>query len=345
MNSLFNDFEFKAAFDLVQKTRNSYIRRSAVQINGIEDFQKAHNYNRSARCGCFIKNYSSLTDKWEKIGKTPIDSMKFPCFTYYQVKFAKEGYDTLLAAMATPFGISGIKTDTFSRKLFMKGTLPAGMVYVEGYWDEVSNRFIKECGFFIDRYEVTNRQYKDFMDKGGYRNPAYWKNEFIKEGRILTLDEALSLFVDKTGRPGPSTWEAGDYPEGQEDYPVSGISWYEAAAYAEFAGKSLPTADHWDSGAGFWYSMFYKHIGPQIIPISNFNGKGPVPVGKQQGITPYGAYDLAGNVREWCWNETGKGHIISGGGYDDASYLYRQWSQLPSFDRSAPEWFSLCFIY
>jgi formylglycine-generating enzyme required for sulfatase activity len=47
------------------------------------------------------------------------------------------------------------------------------------------------------------------------------------------------------GRPGPSTWEAGSYPPGQENYPVSGASWYEAAAYAEFAGTSLPTVAHW----------------------------------------------------------------------------------------------------
>ena len=48
-------------------------------------------------------------------------------------------------------------------------------------------------------------------------------------------------FVDATGRPGPSTWEAGDYPEGEDDFPVAGVSWYEAAAYAEYVGKVLPT--------------------------------------------------------------------------------------------------------
>ena len=51
----------------------------------------------------------------------------------------------------------------------------------------------------------------------------------------------MAEFVDSTGRPGPATWQGGDYPEGQDDYPVSGVSWYEAAAYAEFAHKSLPT--------------------------------------------------------------------------------------------------------
>lgn len=47
-----------------------------------------------------------------------------------------------------------------------------------------------------------------------------------------------------TGRPGPSTWELGSYPEGKADEPVRGVSWYEAAAYAEFAGKNLPTVYH-----------------------------------------------------------------------------------------------------
>ena len=54
------------------------------------------------------------------------------------------------------------------------------MVYVEEYWDEVKNTFEKDKGFFIDKYEVTNKQYKEFVDNGGYSNRDYWKNEFIK---------------------------------------------------------------------------------------------------------------------------------------------------------------------
>ena len=48
-------------------------------------------------------------------------------------------------------------------------------------------------------------------------------------------------FQDKTGRPGPSTWELGMYPDGQDDWPVNGVSWYEAAAYAAYADRQLPT--------------------------------------------------------------------------------------------------------
>jgi cephalosporin-C deacetylase-like acetyl esterase len=141
-------------------------------------------------------------------------------------------------------------------------------------------------------------------------------------------------FTDKTGRLGPSTWEASDYPDGEDDYPVSGISWYEAAAYAEFAGKELPTADHWDSAAGFYWSSVFDYIGSRIYPMSNFNRKGPELVGKNHGMTVFGAFDMAGNVREWNRNETEIGRIISGAGFDDSNYLFTTWSQLPPFDRS-----------
>ena len=99
--------------------------------------------------------------------------------------------------------------------------------------------------FFIDETEVTNRAYKEFVDAGGYAETKYWKQEFKKDGQIIPWDEAIKEFVDRTGQPGPSTWEFGDYPEGQDDHPVSGVSWFEAAAYAEFRGKSLPTIYHW----------------------------------------------------------------------------------------------------
>src|SRR6185436_3165495 len=121
--------------------------------------------------------------------------------------------------------------------------------------------------YFIDRYEVTNKEFKRFVDAGGYQKKDLWKNRFSRGGRGLSWEEAVREFRDTTGRPGPATWEAGTYPQGQEDFPVGGVSWYEAAAYAEFAGKSLPTLAHWCWAADF-------RTAPFIIPLSNFGGKG-----------------------------------------------------------------------
>ena len=79
--------------------------------------------------------------------------------------------------------------------------------------------------FFIDQFEVTNRQFKEFVDQGGYQKKEYWKHPIVKGGKLLTWEEAGAEFIDQTGRPGPSTWQAGAFPRGQDDYPVSGVIW------------------------------------------------------------------------------------------------------------------------
>ncbi|MFO7733782.1 MAG: SUMF1/EgtB/PvdO family nonheme iron enzyme, partial [Candidatus Aminicenantes bacterium] len=84
----------------------------------------------------------------------------------------------------------------------------------------------ESCDFLMDTYEVTNRAFKAFLDSGGYRDIKYWKYPFLDDAGELSWEEALEKLKDKTGRPGPATWEAGDYPEGEDDYPVSGVSWY-----------------------------------------------------------------------------------------------------------------------
>ncbi len=92
---------------------------------------------------------------------------------------------------------------------------------------------------------MTNRQFKEFVDQGGYRRRDYWREPFIDGGRSVPWEEAVERFRDATGQPGPATWKSGTYPDGQAEFPVGGVSWYEAAAYAAFAGKSLPTIHHW----------------------------------------------------------------------------------------------------
>jgi hypothetical protein len=328
IEKMYNEENQVATFNLIQKAEKYLSKNQDFQEWASIITNKLTILTDPHGADVFIRNYSDTVGSWTKLGKTPIDSFKMPASTFYRVRIEKKGYENVQ-------GIVFTTTDTLFRKLFKPEEIPSDMVYVEGYKEEEAGNFLKEKnGFFIDKYEVTNRQFKKFIDDGGYGKQEYWRNEFIKDGRVIRWEEAMALFVDKTGRPGPFTWEAGDYPDGHDDYPVSGIGWYEAAAYAEYAGKSLPTAEHWGSGIGFYMPFIDVLFGSKIIPLSNFNGNNSEPVGKSQGISCFGAYDMAGNVKEWCWNETQVGHIIRGGAWNDPTYMYSDMSQLPSFDRS-----------
>jgi serine/threonine protein kinase/dienelactone hydrolase len=292
----------------------------------------------------YVKEYKSPDDEWEYLGVSPIEKVRLP-IGIFRWKIEKKDYETVLAA-STNWDLT-LKEKLIPydlvRLLDKKGSIPEEMVRVSGAETPIG----KLDDFFIDTYEVTNKQYKEFINSGGYQNKEYWKHEFIKDGKVLTWDEAMAQFVDQTKRPGPATWQAGDYPEGEEDYPVSGVSWYEAAAYAEYAGKSLPTGNHWDLARGAYTPMitWFQFGGNALFaPFSNFQGKGPAPAGSHQGMTSYGAFDMAGNVREWCWNETPQGRLNKGGAWNDNAYTFTRMAQVPPFDRSPKNGFR-CALY
>jgi serine/threonine protein kinase len=298
----------------------------------------------------YTKEYKAPESEWKYVGVSPLESVRLP-IGIFRWKIEKEGYETVLAAASTWETNSRSRKETkkllvpysLMRVLDEKGSLPPGMVRVPGA--KTSGGQLDD--FYIDKYEVTNKKYKEFVDNGGYRAKEYWKHEFIKDGKTVTWEEAMAELVDQTGRPGPSTWQAGDYPEGQDDYPVSGVSWYEAAAYAEFVEKTLPTGHHWGMARGEYTPMVrVEQLGGFAVfaPFSNFEGEGPAPVGSYPGWTPYGAYDMAGNVREWCWNETLQGRLIRGCAWNDHPKLFGTWSQSPAFDRSSKNGFR-CALY
>lgn len=174
---------------------------------------------------------------------------------------------------------------------------------------------VQIASYFLDRHEVTNRAYREFVDAGGYEQPEWWAT-IRRDGREVPWQEAIGMFRDATGRPGPSTWELGAYAAGMDDHPVGGLSWYEAAAYCAFAGRSLPTIYHWFNALG-------QEQLSDILLHSNMDGTGTAPVGHFRGLGAYGTYDMAGNVREWAWNATAHERYLLGGAWNEPSYVFK----------------------
>ncbi len=264
------------------------------------------------------------------IGRTPLEHVRYPRgFTRVQLELAGK---RTAEDVIWNFPLIG---ETWSYRLHGPAEVPEEMAWVPAGKFELFIPGLDHlkaeptAAFLIDRHEVTNRDYKRFADAGGYSDKRYWRQPFAEVKRTLGWDEAIGRFVDRTGRPGPATWEVGSYPEGHDQYPVSGVSWYEAAAYAEWAGKSLPTIFHWNRVA-------FTVGSSRIIPLSNLSGKGLLPVGGSRSMNRFGVADLAGNVREWTWNASGRGlgHFILGGGWNDSDWAFSDAYAQPPFDRS-----------
>jgi eukaryotic-like serine/threonine-protein kinase len=282
----------------------------------------------------FLRDYSDLNPKWEPIGKSPLKDMKVSR-GFKRWKIALPEYECAEGAVSTRRKPVELKV-----KLDKIGTIRSEMARIQGqkfraslgWLDPQSLPVLDLSDFLLDRYEVTNLRFKEFVEAGGYEKPQYWKHKFLKDGIELGWQSAMQMFVDQTGRAGPATWKNGELPKGQEEYPVGGVSWYEAAAYAEFAGKRLPTVYHWSLAAGDRGGLDVGYI----IPLSNFGGKGPAPVGIFQGITASGIYDMAGNVKEWCFNEAPEGYrVIAGGGWNEPDYMFGNADKYPPFFREA----------
>jgi iron(II)-dependent oxidoreductase len=162
------------------------------------------------------------------------------------------------------------------------------------------------AAFSIDKYEVTNEEYKKF--------------------------------VEATGHQPPEDWEGGDYPAGKAKHPVVFVSWHDASDYCKWAGKRLPTEAEWEKAARGTDGRLYPWGNKWDIRKANTTKSrkgGPTPVGKyKKGVSPYGCYDMAGNVWEWTSsyyepypNATveneffGKErYVVRGGSWDDEPY-------------------------
>ncbi|MFQ5528509.1 MAG: protein kinase [Thermoanaerobaculia bacterium] len=298
----------------------------------------------------FYRPNGAADADWALIGTSPIAAQRLP-LGGFRLRTEKSGFEPrlLLSALSYPQqdgsfdGTASFSTpqerNSFHLRLDPVGTVPPGMVAVDGggpYLAPLRGLPVEPVTiepYFIDRTEVTNAAYKEFVDAGGYGNPEYWQEELRHEGRSVTREEAMARFVDATELPGPATWEMGDYPDGEGDHPVSGVSWYEAAAYAAFRGLTLPTVFHWVRAA-LPGNENVMPLGQEIIPLSNFGSGGTAPVGSYPGVGVSGAADLAGNVREWSWNASGNLRLALGGGWNEPTYRFSEAAPLDPFDRS-----------
>src|SRR5207247_6435622 len=164
------------------------------------------------------------------------------------------------------------------------------------------------------------REYKEFINAGGYLKQQFWKYPFVKDGKMVVWDEGMRQLKDRTGLPGPRNWSNQNFPEGKGEHPVTNITWYEAAAYAAFRGKQLPTIFQWEKAArgerdviNAAQLMPWGFLGETNEHRANFEGQGTVPVASMEfGMSSYGCYHMAGNVSEWCLNKRSSGFITSG---------------------------------
>ncbi len=173
------------------------------------------------------------------------------------------------------------------------------------YLNERPRRTVTLKAYAIDKYETTNQQYSEFVA--------------AMQGRVRI--------------PPPAYWENGVYAEGEEHFPVHTVHWYAASAYCRWRGKRLPTEAEWEKAArgidGREFPWGNEYSLDKANNQSNFGGV--IAVGSyEEGKSPYGLYDMTGNVAEWVddWYKAypgGEGHkdpkygerykVIRGGGW------------------------------
>ncbi len=158
--------------------------------------------------------------------------------------------------------------------------VPAGVFVMgssEGLEDERPAHEVDLPAFQIDQTEVTNAQFALFAESTGYQTQA-----------------------EESGSP--KTWRD-EWQTGEEDFPVVRVSWADAIAYCEWAGKYLPTEAEWEKaarGPDAYTFPWGNDYDPAKVNGKDSGIRGPVAVSSYpDGASPYGALNMAGNVREW----------------------------------------------
>ncbi|MFH2068155.1 MAG: SUMF1/EgtB/PvdO family nonheme iron enzyme [Candidatus Omnitrophota bacterium] len=177
--------------------------------------------------------------------------------------------------------------------------------YITGWNESETPVKVNVPSFLMDIYEVTNQQYADFVKATGHKPPA--------DPRGLKYN----------------IWKNGTYPVELADHPVVNVSYQDAANYAKWAEKRLPTKEEWEranrGNEGFMYPWGNDYNPNATNGSGNQQGKGTTaPVGSfPYDRSPFGIFDLTGNVREWTATpySSGSQHwkIVKGGSFEDGA--------------------------
>ncbi len=182
-----------------------------------------------------------------------------------------------------PAGSFQMGTDDASSTA-LKALNPPGFVLGEFASEQPQHEVQITTGYWIDKYEVTNKAFQAFVKDAGYRNKVWWS-----EAGWAWLS---SQYVDQLPR-----YCLGNLP----DNPVACVTWYEAEAYARWRGGRLPTEAEWEYAARGSQALAYPWGNEFDSSRCNVvDSKGPQPVGSYPaGASWVGALDMAGNVMEW----------------------------------------------
>lgn len=278
---------------------------------------------------------------WIELGTTPLRGLAVARGDYF-LRITADGRAPA-ERIASSHGFRSLRTARIGGEvqidvqLLPLARVPDGMVPVPGGLYRVASRDLQALSttlqdFFIDRHEVTNAAFAAFVDAGGYLDAAHWQELAASEGADAA--DVRAGFVDRTGLAGPRGWSGQKPAPGSESHPVTDVSWFEAAAYCRSRQARLPTLFEWEKAArdgnvarGHGIQLPWGYVGSRepSADRANFGGTGTVPVGSYPfGLSAYGAYDMAGNAREWLRNRSESGRAVTGGSWADPIYVFSE---------------------
>lgn len=265
-------------------------RWTGVEVRAIREAKRMSIREFAAHLGVSER----MISKWEAgrenirprpVNQAALDTALARCDPDTQARFSFLTGDSLVpeessGSVTEPIGESHVRHPVDGRLMAKVD----GSVFLSG----PGNEPIWLPTFYIDVYPVTNAEYARFVAATGYALPQHW--------------------------------EEGQYPKHPSDHPVVFVTWNDAAAYAEWAGKSLPSGQQWEKAARGTRGTVYPW-GDQPTPAKcnvRENGVGSTTVVDcyQSGVSPYGVFDMCGNIWEWCSTETKPGrHELKGGAW------------------------------